>query len=121
MTKMTIDDYRFQLNIYLRKAGVEEPMDFIEQYEKILRLSEPVKYKHIGILRVPVDLYNACKKVVPEARLREFENRLQHYINTETDIQKIIRFRNNIANQFIDLYEEWTNVTTKEAERNYNA
>ena len=33
MTKKTIDDYRFELNMYLRKAGVEEPSDFIEKYE----------------------------------------------------------------------------------------
>ena len=29
--KKTIDDYRFELNMYLRKAGLEEPSDFIEK------------------------------------------------------------------------------------------
>lgn len=120
MTKKTLDDYRFELNMYLRKAGLDEPSDFIEQYEKILKLSEPIKFKHLGILRVPEDLYNACKKIVPPKRLQEFENRLQHYLNTERDITKIIRFRNNISTQFLDLYEEWSNATTREAQRQYD-
>ena len=38
--KKTIDDYRFELNLYLRKAGLDDPSDFIEKYEKILKLSE---------------------------------------------------------------------------------
>lgn len=117
--KKTLDDYRFELNIYLQKAGCENVEDFIANYEKLLKLSEPIKFKHIGILRVPEDLYNACKAVVPSAKLREFENRLQHYLNTEKDITKIIRFRNNVATQFIDLYEEYSNVTTEEAKRHY--
>lgn len=120
MTKKTLDDYRFELNIYLQKAGLEDPSDFIEQYEKIVKLSEPIKFKHIGILRVPEDLYNACKQIVPPNRLKEFENRLQHYLNTERDIQKLIKFRNNISTQFLNLYEEWSNVNTEEARRNYN-
>lgn len=118
--KKTIDDYRFELNIYLRKAGCEEPDDFIEKYEKLLKLSEPMKFKHLGILRVPEDLYKACQTVVPKEVLQRFENRLQHYLNTERDITKIIRFRNNIAVQFIDLYNEWSNVNTEEAKSKYN-
>ena len=120
MTKKTIDDYRFELNIYLRKAGLDDPSDFIEKYEKILKLSEPIKFKHLGILRVPEDLYNACKSVVPSNVLNRFEQRLQHYLNTERDITKIIRFRNNISNEFLDLYNEWSNVTTEEAKTKYN-
>ena len=120
MTKKTIDDYRFELNIYLRKAGLDDPSDFIEKYEKILKLSEPIKFKHLGILRVPEDLYNACKSVVPNSVLNRFEQRLQHYLNTERDITKIIRFRNNISNEFLDLYNEWSNVTTEEAKTKYN-
>lgn len=120
MTKKTIDDYRFELNIYLRKAGLDDPSDFIEKYEKILKLSEPIKFKHLGILRVPDDLYNACKSVVPNSVLNRFEQRLQHYLNTERDITKIIRFRNNISNEFLDLYNEWSNVTTEEAKTKYN-
>lgn len=118
--KKTIDDYRFELNMYLRKAGMEEPSDFIEKYEKILKLSEPIKFKHIGILRVPEDVYKACEAVVPKQRLQMFEQRLQHYLNTEKDIAKLIRFRNNISEQFLDLYREWSNVTTEEIKRNYN-
>lgn len=117
--KKTLDDYRFELNIYLQKAGCENVEDFISNYEKLLRLSEPIKYRHIGILRVPEDVYKACQAVVPSARLREFENRLQHYLNTEKDISKLIRFRNNISTQFLDLYEEWSNANTEEAKRNY--
>lgn len=117
--KKTIDDFRFELNIYLTKAGVENPMDFIEQYEKILRMSEPIKFKHIGILRVPEDVYKACEKIVPANRFREFLNRLQHYLNTEKDIKKLIQFRNNISTQFLDLYNEWSNVQSEEAKRNY--
>lgn len=120
MTKKTIDDYRFELNMYLRRAGLDEPSDFIEKYEKILRLSEPIKYKHLGILRVPEDVYKACQNVVPKEVLQRFENRLQHYLNTEKDIAKIIRFRNNISEQFLDLYNEWSNVTTEEAKSKYN-
>lgn len=120
MVKKTIDDYRFELNLYLRKAGLDDPSDFIEKYEKILKVSEPIKFKHIGILRVPDDLYNACKAVVPSSVLNRFEQRLQHYLNTERDIAKIIRFRNNISNEFIDLYNEWSNVTTEEAKSKYN-
>lgn len=120
MTKKTIDDYRFELNIYLHKAGLDEPSDFIEKYEKILRLSEPIKFKHLGILRVPEDLYNACKSIVPKGILQRFENRLQHYLNTEKDISEIIKFRNNISIQFLDLYNEWSNVTTEEAKSKYN-
>lgn len=118
--KKTIDDYRFELNIYLNKAGVEDPMSFIENYERVLRLSEPIKYKHIGILRVPLEIYQACQAVVPKERLQQFENRLQHYLNTEKDIAKIVRFRNNISNEFLDLLQEWSNVTTEEAKRHYN-
>lgn len=118
--KKTIDDYRFELNIYLRKADCPDPEKFIEGYEKILKLSEPIKFKHIGVLRVPDDLYNACKKVVPSNRFQQFLNRLQHYLNTEKDITKLIKFRNNISTQFLDLYEEWSNVTTQECERNYS-
>lgn len=120
MSKKTIDDYRFELNMYLRQAGVEEPSDFIEKYEKILRQSEPIKYKHIGILRVPEDVYKACQAIVPKGVLQRFENRLQHYLNTEKDIDKIMRFRNNITTQFLDLYNEWSNVTTEEAKSKYN-
>lgn len=120
MVKKTIDDYRFELNLYLRKAGLDDPSDFIEKYEKILKVSEPIKFKHIGILRVPDDLYNACKSIVPANVLSRFEQRLQHYLNTERDIAKIIRFRNNISNEFIDLYNEWSNVTTEEAKSKYN-
>lgn len=118
--KKTIDDYRFELNMYLRKAGLEEPSDFIEKYEKVLRLSEPVKYKHLGVLRVPEDVYKACQSIVPKAVLQRFENRLQHYLNTEKDIGKLIKFRNNISTQFLDLYEEWSNVSTDEARKHYN-
>lgn len=118
--KKTIDDYRFELNIYLRQAGVEDPSSFIEKYEKLLRQSEPIKFKHLGILRVPEDLYKACQSVVPKEVLIKFENRLQHYLNTEQDINKIIRFRNNIAEQFTDLYNEWSNVQTEETKKHYN-
>lgn len=118
--KKTIDDYRFELNIYLQKAGLEEPSDFIEKYEKALKMAEPVKYKHLGILRVPEDLYKACQAIVPKEVMQRFENRLQHYLNTEKDFNKICRFRNNISTQFIDLYNEWSNVTTEEAKSKYN-
>lgn len=120
MSRKTIDDYRFELNLYLRKAGVEEPSDFIEKYEKTLRAAEPIKYKHLGILRVPDDLYRACQAVVPKEVLARFENRLQHYLNTEQDIKNIMRFRNNITEQFEDLYNEWSNVQTEETKKYYN-
>ena len=120
MMKKTIDDYRFELNLYLMKAGCEEPDKFIEGYEKALRLAESVKYKHIGILRVPLELYQACQLVVPKEVLQRFENRLQHYLNTERDINKITKFRNNITTEFTDLYNEWSNVNTQEAKNNYN-
>lgn len=118
--KKTLDDYRFELNIYLRQAGCENVEDFISNYERLLKLSEPVKYKHIGILRVPQDIYDACKTVVPKEVLQRFENRLQHYLNTEKDLRKLIRFRNNISVQFIDLYNEWSNVNTEESKSKYN-
>lgn len=120
MTKKTIDDYRFELNMYLRRAGLDEPSDFIEKYEKVLRQSEPIKYKHLGILRVPDDIYRACQAIVPKEVLQRFENRLQHYLNTEQDIRKITKFRNNITTQFEDLYNEWSNVTTEETKSKYN-
>lgn len=120
MVKKTLNDYRFELNIYLKKAGVEEPQDFIYNYEKILKLSEPIRFKHLGILRVPQDIYDACKLVVPKEVLQRFENRLQHYINVEKDIGKLIKFSNNITSEFLDLYQEWSNVNTDEARRNYN-
>lgn len=118
--KKTIDDYRFELNLYLHKAGVDDPMNFIEQYEKILRLSEPIKYKHIGILRIPEDVYKACESVVPKARFQDYLKELQHFLNTEKDITKIIKFRNNITTQFLDLYREYSNVTTEEQKSFYN-
>ena len=118
--KKSLDDYRFELNIYLRKAECPDPESFIEGYEKILKLSEPIKFKHIGVLRVPDDLYKACQQVVPQARFQQFIIRLQHYINTERDISKLVKFKNNISTQFLDLYEEWSNVTTEEARGNYN-
>lgn len=120
MMKKTIDDYRFELNIYLTKAGVNDPADFIEKYEKLIKTGEPMKYKHIGMLRVPEDLYKACQAVVPKEVLQRFENRLQHYLNTEVDIGKIIKFRNNVTIQFEDLYNEWSNVRTEETKRHYN-
>ena len=120
MTKKSLDDYRFELNIYLKKAGLKNPEEFIENYEKILRLSEPIKFKHIGILRVPEDVYNACKVIVPSDIFQRFLNRLQHYLNTEKDIAKLIKFRNNVSNEFLDLYNEWSNVTTEEAKKHYN-
>lgn len=119
MAKKSLDDYRFELNIYLRKAECPDPDKFIDGYEKILKLSEPLKFKHIGILRVPEDLYKACQTVVPPAKLQQFINRLQHYLNTERDIMKLIKFRNNISTQFLDLYEEWSNVTSEEAKSKY--
>lgn len=118
--KKSLDDYRFELNIYLRKAECPDPESFIEGYEKVLKLSEPIKFKHLGILRVPEDVYKACKSIVPSSRFQQFLNRLQHYINTERDIVKLTKFKNNITNQFLDLYEEWSNVTTEEAKAKYN-
>ena len=59
--KKSLDDYRFELNIYLRKADCPDPEKFIEGYEKVLKLSEPIKFRHIGILRVPEDVYKACQ------------------------------------------------------------
>lgn len=118
--KKSLDDYRFELNIYLRKAECPDPESFIEGYEKILKLSEPIKFKHIGILRVPEDVYKACQTIVPPSRFQQFLNRLQHYINTERDIAKLTKFKNNISTQFLDLYEEWSNVTTEEAKAKYN-
>ena len=118
--KKSLDDYRFELNIYLRKAECPDPESFIEGYEKVLKLSEPIKFKHIGILRVPEDVYKACETIVPSNRFQQFLNRLQHYINTERDIVKLTKFKNNISNQFLDLYEEWSNVTTEEAKAKYN-
>lgn len=120
MAKKTLDDYRFELNLYLRKADCPDPEKFIDNYEKILKLSEPLKYKHIGILRVPEDLYKACQAIVPKEVLTRFETRLQHYLNTEKDIGKLIKFRNNISEQFTDLYNEWSNVTTEEIKSKYN-
>lgn len=120
MTKKTLDEYRFELRCYLTKSGLDNVDDFIDNYEKLLKLSEPVKYKHIGLLRVPKDIYDACKVVVPKEVLQRFENRLQHYLNTEKDLNKIYKFRNNITGQFIDLYNEWSNVTTEEAKSKYN-
>lgn len=118
--KKSLDDYRFELNIYLRKAECPNPESFIEEYERLLKLSEPIKFKHIGILRVPEDVYKACQTIVPPNRFQQFLNRLQHYINTEQDIVKLTKFKNNISNQFLDLYEEWSNVTTEEAKAKYN-
>lgn len=120
MSKKTLDECRFELRCYLVKAGLDNVDDFIDNYEKLLKLSEPVKYKHIGLLRIPLDIYNACKAVVPKDVLQRFENRLQHYLNTEKDINKIYKFRNNICEQFIDLYNEWSNVTTEEIRKYYN-
>lgn len=118
--KKSLDDYRFELNIYLRKADCPDPEKFIEGYEKVLKLSEPIKFRHIGILRVPEDVYKACQTIVPPARFQQFINRLQHYINTEQDILKLTKFKNNISTQFLDLYEEWSNVTSEEAKAKYN-
>ena len=47
--KKSLDNYRFELNIYLRKADCPDPEKFIEGYEKILKLSEPIKFRHIGL------------------------------------------------------------------------
>lgn len=118
--KKTINDYRFELNLYLHKAGLDDPQDFIEKYEKALRKAEPIKFKHIGILRVPEDLYKACEQIVPKEVMNRFEQRLQHYLNTEKDINKIIKFRNNISDEYIDLYNEWSNVNTEETKTHYN-
>lgn len=118
--RKTVDDLRFEILCYLRLAGVEDAVELLEKYEKLLKMSQPIKYKHIGIYRVPLDIYNGCLQVVPKEVMQRFEQRLQHMINTEHDLQKLIKLRNNIPVQYIDLYNEYSNVTTEEAKSKYN-
>ena len=120
MTKKNFDDIKFELLMYLNKAHCPHPVEFLEKYNKLLRLEEPIKYKHIGLLVVPLDLYNACKQIVPPRILDEFEKRLNHLIQSEPNVQKALKIRNEVPLRFQSLYEEYTNVTTEEAKRHYN-
>lgn len=120
MAKKTFDDIRFEMLMYLTKAECPNPNEFIEDYNKLYRLTEPIKYKHIGLLVVPLDLYNACKRLVPPKVLDNFEKQLNHLIQSEPNIQKVLKIRNEVPIQFQNLYDEYSNVTTEEAKKHYN-
>lgn len=115
-----LDDIRFEIICYLNNAGCPDSRKLLEQYDKALKREEPIKYKYIGLIVIPLDLYNACKSVVPPEVLNRFEERINHLMISEPDIKKALKIRNSIPEQFLDLYNEWSNVTTEEAKRNYN-
>lgn len=119
MSKKSLDDLRFEILCFLEEAGCPESNTLLEEYEKQLLLNKKITYKHIGPFRVPTDIYNACKLVVPKEVLQRYEQRLTHVINT-TDPEKVRKIQNYIVQQFISLYEEYSNVTTEEAKRHYN-
>lgn len=115
-----LDDIRFEIICYLNNAGCPDARKLLEQYDKALKREEPIKYKHIGMFQVPLDLYNACKSVVPPEILNRLEQKINHILMSEPDINKILKFRNSIPEQYQDLYNEWSNVTTQEAKSHYN-
>lgn len=120
MSKRTIDDLRFELNIYLTQSQCEDVYRFIEEYENALLKSKPMKVKHFGLISIPMDLYNACKQIVPEQKLNAFIKRIYHTINTSQG-SKLRKYLNQkIIEQFESLYEEYSNVTTEEARKHYN-
>lgn len=116
----SIDDLRFELNIYLNQSQCEDVYSFIEEYEKALIKSKPITYKHFGLVAIPTDLYNACKSVVPEAKLNSFIKRIYHTINTTQGSELRKYLNNKIIKEFENLYMEYSNVTTEEARRHYN-
>lgn len=118
--KKTLDDYRFEIMCYLNNGGCQDAVELLDNYSKLLKLSEPVKYRHFGLIVVPLDLYNACKKVVPPAVLSDFEKRLNHLMQSEPDITKVLKLRNSIPQQYQNLYDEYSNVTTEETKKHYN-
>lgn len=118
--KKSLEDLRFELNIYLNESSCQDVYGFISEYEQAVKKSEPIKLKRFGIIAVPLDLYNACKQIVPEAKLKSFERKLYHLCNT-TKRENIYKFINKeIVEQFEQLYQEYSNVNTEEAKRNYN-
>lgn len=117
--KKTLDDLKLEILIYLKQTSCEEPLELLELYEKEILKSKKVKYKHIGCIAIPLDIYNACKAIVPKEKLQAYEKRIQHLINISNP-EYINKVRNNIVNQFISLYEEYSNVTTEEGKSFYN-
>jgi len=114
-----LEDLKFELTCYLTKAGCNNSLTLLEQFEAEILKHKSIQYKYFGVICIPLDLYNACKLIVPKEKLESYIQRIYHLLNT-CNRKELFKIQNNVVNQFISLYEEYSNVNTQEAERNYN-